>query len=127
MLIYQQKNETENLVRKVSQNVKYCSTCGNVVTPGRSYCESCGTKIEEKVRYNAAPPRPQYVTVESGDRYKGYLTIIGVIDILLGLPAMFIGVLLLFADIAILSPQGANEIYHISKGLHEPVKTVYNY
>ncbi|MFX1255531.1 MAG: zinc-ribbon domain-containing protein [Promethearchaeota archaeon] len=75
---------------------KFCHSCGNGVSPDSAYCEACGTKLTSTYVSYTTPPTPNYRT-ESGD-YKGYITLIGVIDVIFGLPALLIGMLLILID-----------------------------
>ncbi|MFX0065075.1 MAG: zinc ribbon domain-containing protein [Candidatus Hermodarchaeota archaeon] len=78
---------------------KFCHSCGNGVSPDSAYCEACGTKLTVTPASYTAPPTPSYRT-EGGD-YKGYITLIGVLDIIFGLPALLIGTLLVLVDVAL--------------------------
>ncbi|MFX1536916.1 MAG: zinc ribbon domain-containing protein [Promethearchaeota archaeon] len=80
---------------------KFCHSCGNGVSPDSAYCEACGTKLTATpASYSyTAPPTPNYRT-EGGD-YKGYITLIGVLDIIFGLPALLLGVFLVLVDVSV--------------------------
>ena len=73
-----------------SPQASICSNCGSHVTPGDLFCQSCGSKI---VAPMVTPPLAPSSRLDS---FRGYIQIIGVIEIVFGVFALIIGVLIAF-------------------------------
>ncbi|MFX1286099.1 MAG: zinc-ribbon domain-containing protein [Promethearchaeota archaeon] len=67
---------------------KYCSKCGAVIGSEDLFCQSCGAELAARKvsSYVASSPR-----LES---FKGYIQIIGIVEIVFGIFALFIGLLM---------------------------------
>ncbi len=67
---------------------KFCSKCGSVIGSEDLFCQSCGAElaVRKASSYVASSPR-----LES---FKGYIQILGVVEIVFGVFALFIGLLL---------------------------------
>ena len=69
---------------------RYCSKCGSVVGSEDMFCASCGAEL-------AARKASTYVAGSSRlESFRGYIQIIGVVEIVFGVFALFIGLLLTF-------------------------------
>ncbi|HEY6805770.1 MAG TPA: hypothetical protein VI306_19480 [Pyrinomonadaceae bacterium] len=60
----------------------YCASCGTPITPGLSFCNRCGARLEDKPQENKTGPITAYLTA---------ITLIGIS----GLGIMFAGALVL--------------------------------
>ncbi|MFX0093148.1 MAG: zinc-ribbon domain-containing protein, partial [Candidatus Hodarchaeota archaeon] len=80
------------------KSAKYCHNCGNAVIPGSMYCEACGSRLADSPATQTMNTNIRFQKNVGGD-YRGYITLIGILDILFSLPALLAGILLVLIDI----------------------------
>lgn len=67
---------------------RYCSKCGSVVGSEDLFCQSCGSEL-------AARKAPPYVAESSRlESFRGYINILAVVEIVFGVFALLIGLLM---------------------------------
>ena len=78
------KSEIKNNSSPVS---RACSNCGSLVGSSDLFCHSCGSKL-------ALPLTPKVGSSSRVQDYRGYIQLIGVVAIVFGIFALFIGLIL---------------------------------
>jgi formate hydrogenlyase subunit 3/multisubunit Na+/H+ antiporter MnhD subunit len=77
----------------------YCSNCGTAITPGLSFCNRCGARLEEKTQPVNTAPITAFLTAITLIAICGLGVMIGgslVLRIAAGLPVDFVAVFMLF-------------------------------
>ncbi|MHA2365290.1 MAG: zinc-ribbon domain-containing protein [Candidatus Hodarchaeales archaeon] len=84
-------------------SLKVCPNCGDYVKPDELFCQSCGTALSKSTTASTQqghsttsyhPSSPTSVTQKSIEEAKSYIQIIGTIEIVFGILAIFIGLLM---------------------------------
>ncbi|MFW9779806.1 MAG: hypothetical protein ACFFE8_13205 [Candidatus Heimdallarchaeota archaeon] len=69
---------------------KYCTKCGSSVGAEDFFCQACGTELAVRKPGNVYVPKPS-----RQETYRGYIQILGVVEIVFGVFALLIGMALL--------------------------------
>jgi hypothetical protein len=77
----------------------YCSSCGTAITPGLSFCNRCGARLEEKTEPIRAAPITAFLTAITLIAMCGLGVMLGGSLVLrngAGMPVDFVGIFMLF-------------------------------